>query len=237
MCDEGGARRRENAERANKPTSPCPSPNLFVSLNRRARDQTPPVVMPALDPGIHVLAQRMAGPAEREARIKSAHDECGCIVGPRLSCARRTLEIRAIRAFATLPLARETIQARVTPDHGAVHGVRRSCEGSAMMRASEWAVADGVAIWMRGYPERVRACPRVTGRGIACDGCCGARRTVHARWVRDDGNVGRALGRLSGRRRCRGIPLISLNPTVSRRIPLHPGESRVRSRLLRIPLS
>ena len=148
-----------------KPTSPCPSPNLFNSLNRRARDQTPPVVMPALVAGIHVLAQRMAGPAERDARIKSAHDECGGTVRPRLSYARRTLEVRAIRAFATLPLARETFQARVTPDHGAVPVAREPCQDRARMCASERVVASAVAIWMRGYPEQVRASPRMTGWG------------------------------------------------------------------------
>ena len=89
---------------------------------------------------------------------------------------------------------------------------------------------------MRGYPDQVRAGPRMTGWGIACDGCCGARRTVHARWVCDDGNVGRALGRLSGRKRCRGIPLVSLDPTLSRRIPPNPGESRMKLMSRRISL-
>ena len=160
----------------------------------------------------------MAGPAERDARIKSAHDECGGTVRPRLSYARRTLEVRAIRAFATLPLARETFQARVTPDHGAVHGVRRSCEGNAMMCERM-----GRSRWGCHMDARI---PGSSPGRSAHDGLGASRATDVAGCDALSTRVGCAMtGTSGGHLGDSRAENVAVESRLSHFIPLYPGES------------
>ena len=57
------------------------SPQFFNSLGRRARDHLFVMAGPRIesggDPAINVFAKRTAGLAEKDARIKSAHDGVG----------------------------------------------------------------------------------------------------------------------------------------------------------------
>ncbi len=138
----------------------------------------------------------------------------------RMNLRRRGIPLSSRGVLSACPPPRVVMPRLVRGIH-----VLPSCRLTWMRGSSPRMTVRGRA-WLpelAGYPERVRACPRMTGWGIACDGCCGARRILHVRWVRDDGNAGRALGRLSGRKRCRGIPLISLNPTL---IPANPAQSQ-----------